>query len=404
MSTSSSTETTDAEQAVELMVCDASASDADVGVAVTPSDEIAPLLSPSEKPKINIFAVSYPRRKPREPVTETEISPLTVFILWVWNGSRYSGLLCMAFSAMIYFLMEVISDVFTVQPIPLFETTFTRCTIILILSYVWLRRSGQPIFGPAHARNILISRALMGYLSLFSFIYCIQRLRLSQAIVLSFATPIIASIAARFILHEKLKISDIGGLACSFFGVLFISRQLLTTQAVSEGLFKAGEATILIVKGSHHIFAVLVGLFSSITGGISYCLIKAGAKASDQPVVTLLSFGILASPASGLCMISFEGFQLPSLYSFLLMIVLGVLAFFAQVFLARALQLEKTSRVAIFLYIQAALTQAWALGSSRIVPSFGQFIGCLLIVLSVCYTMYIGPDKETIEIAYSSVV
>ncbi|KAK2649030.1 hypothetical protein Ddye_016519 [Dipteronia dyeriana] len=400
MSTSSSTETTDAEQAVELIVCDASASDADVGVGVTPSDEIAPLLSQPEKPKINIFAVSYPRRKPREPVTETEISPLTLFILWVWNGSRYSGLLCMAFSAMIYFLMEVISDVFTVQPIPLFEITFTRCTVILILSYVWLRRSGQPIFGPAHARNILVSRAVMGYLSLFSFIYCIQRLRLSQAIVLSFATPIIASIAARFILHEKLKISDIGGLACSFFGVLFISRQLLTTQ----GLVKAGEASILNVKGSHHIFAVLVGLFSSITGGISYCLIKAGAKASDQPVVTLLSFGILASPAAGLCMISFEDFLLPSLYSFLLMIVLGVLAFFAQVFLARALQLEKTSRVANVLYVQAALTQVWALGSSRIVPSFGRFIGFLLILLSVCYTMYIGPDKETNEIAYSSVV
>lgn len=49
----------------------------------------------------------------QEPVTETDISPLTLFILWVWNGSRYSGLLCMAFSAMIYFLMEVISDVFT---------------------------------------------------------------------------------------------------------------------------------------------------------------------------------------------------------------------------------------------------------------------------------------------------
>ncbi|KAL5794158.1 hypothetical protein ACOSP7_002752 [Xanthoceras sorbifolium] len=401
---SSSAETTDAEQPVELIVCDASSPEADVGVGITPSDEIAPLLTQSDKPKIDIFSVSYSRRKPRERVMETEISPLSRFILWVWNGSRYSGLLCMAFSAMIYFLMEVIADVFTVQSIPLFETTFTRCTVILILSYLWLRRSGQPIFGPAHARNILISRALMGYLSLFSFIYCIQRVRLSQAIVLSFTTPIMASIAAKFILHEKLKISDIGGLACSFFGVLFISRQILTTQAVSEGLVKAGEASIFNVRGSHHIFAVLVGLFSSITGGISYCLIKAGAKASDQPVVTLFSFGILASPAAGLCTFSFEEFQLPSLYSFFLMLVLGVLAFFAQVLLARALQLEKTSRVANVQYIEAALTLVWGVSSARIVPSFGRFFGCLLILLSVCYTMCIGPDKETNEIAYSSVV
>ena len=46
------------------------------------------------------------------------------------------------------------------------------------------------------------------------FISCfsIQRLPLSQAIVLSFTTPIMASIAARIILHEKLKIADIGGI------------------------------------------------------------------------------------------------------------------------------------------------------------------------------------------------
>lgn len=38
------------------------------------------------------------------------------------------------------------------------------------------------------------------------------------------------------------------------------------------------------LKGNHHIYALLLGLFSSITGGVSYCLIKAAAKASEQPV------------------------------------------------------------------------------------------------------------------------
>lgn len=47
---------------------------------------------------------------------------------------------------------------------------------------------------------------------------------------------------------------------------------------------KAGEARDLNMQGSHHIYAVVIGLFSSIAGGISLCLIRAGAKASDQPV------------------------------------------------------------------------------------------------------------------------
>lgn len=50
------------------------------------------------------------------------------------------------------------------------------------------------------------------------------------------------------------------------------------------GLVKSGEATNAYVRGSSHVYAILVGLFSAITGGISYCLIRSGAKASDQPM------------------------------------------------------------------------------------------------------------------------
>lgn len=358
-------------------------------------EQIIPLLAPTEKPKINIFSVSYPRRKTnREQVirsSEIETSPFTQFFMWAWSGSRYSGLLCMALSSTIYCIMEVLSDIFSAQSIPLFEITSSRCTVILILSFMWLRRSGQPMFGTTNVRNLLVLRALTGYLSLLSFVYCIQRLPLSQAIILSFTTPIMASLAARVILREKLRITEIGGLACSFFGVLFIFRPMLTTQG---WLAKAAETSDSYVRGSYHIYAVLVGLFSSITGGISYCLTRAGAKASDQPVVTVFSFGVLASPASIICTFAFEDFVLPSLYSFFLMIALGILAFFAEVFLARGLQLEKTSKVSNIQYIEAALTQLWGMGSSRIFPSFGRLVGCLLILISACCTMYIGPDKD----------
>lgn len=377
---------------VELSVREVSPSEIHAGDV---SDEISPLLSQSERSKINIFTVSYPRRKPREPITrlpEVETSPITQFILWVWSGSRYSGLLCMAVSSVIYFLMGVISDVFSVQSIPLLETAFTRCTIILISSYIWLRRSGQPILGLTNVRHLLISRAVLGYLSLMSFIYCIQRLPLSQAIVLSFTTPIMASVMARIILHEKLRISDIGGLACSFFGVLFIFRQVLTRHG---GLANDGEGSNAYIRGSNHVYAILVGLFSAITSGISYSLIRAGAKASDQPVATVFSFGILSSPAAGICSFAFEGFVFPSLYSVILMLVLGVLAFLAEVFLARALQLEKTSKVANVQFIEAVLSQLWGIGWSSLAPSFGRLVGCLLIVISVCCTLYVGPDKET---------
>lgn len=397
-----SAEANEGDRAVELIVSVASsppeaapaaaAAAADVNGDDAP--EITPLLNQSEKPKINIFAVSYPRRNPREQVIrshDAEVSPAVQCALWVWSGSRYSGLLCMAASSMIYFLMEAVSDAFAAQSIPLFETAFARCTLILISSYLWLRKGGQPLFEPKPARKLLFSRAVLGYLSLMSFIYCIQRLPLSQAIVLSFTTPIMASIAARVILREKLRIGDIGGLACSYFGVLFIFQQMLITQG---GLNKAGKVQAY-AKGSHHILAVLGGLFSAITGGISYCLIRAGARETDQPMATVFSFALLASPAAGICAFSFEDFVLPSVYTVFLMAVFGVLAFLAELLLARALQLEKTSKVSNIQFIEVALSQLWGIGARRLSPSFGRLVGCFLILISACSTMYNGPDKET---------
>ncbi|XP_027344898.1 uncharacterized protein LOC113857282 [Abrus precatorius] len=384
---------------VELIVCDASApssavTDADADTDSDDKDQIAPLLSHSERPKINIFTASYPRRKPRDEVTrllESETSPLIQFALWVWNGSRYSGLLCMALSSTIYFVMGVLTNIFSVQAIPLFETAFTRCAIILILSYLWLRRSEQPLFGTSHVRIILLLRALTGCISMSSFVYCFQRLPFSYAIVLNSTTPIMASIMARVFLREKLKIADIAGLACSFFGVLFFFREMLATQGQ---LVKAKEASNAYAK-TGHIFAILFGIFSSILGGTSYCLIRAGAKASDQPLLTVFSFGLLASPVMGICTYIFEEFVLPGFQSILLMLVLSILAFFAEVLLARGLQLERTSKVANIQYLEAALAQFCSLALTRVVaPSFDHLAGVLLIVISVCCTLYIGPDKE----------
>lgn len=48
---------------LELSVREVSALEIDAGGEVP--EEISPLLSQAERPKINIFTVSYPRRKPR---------------------------------------------------------------------------------------------------------------------------------------------------------------------------------------------------------------------------------------------------------------------------------------------------------------------------------------------------
>ncbi|XP_022969356.1 uncharacterized protein LOC111468389 isoform X1 [Cucurbita maxima] len=383
----------EADHLVELIVRDESPSIPDV---VSILEEDAPLLTQIEKPKINIFTISYPRRKPLEQVNkihDSEVSSLTQSIIWIWGESRYSGLLCASLSSIFYFTMEILMGFFSAQPIPILEMTFTRCTIITLLSYLWLRRSEQPIFGLTHVRKLLISRALAGLLSMMSFIYSIQRLPSSQAVVISFTTPLLASVVARIILQEKLKISDLGGLACSFFGVLLICQDLFTSQGTEAGLTNAGKGSRTPPLRSHHAYAVLIGFVGSIAGGISHCLIRASAKASDQPIATVFSFGMLACPVTAMCAMFFEDLVMPSLYSIFMMLVLGLLAFLAEVCWARGLQLEKTIKVANLRYMEASLVQLWHIGVLGVAP-FGPIVGILLILISTCWTLYVGPDRE----------
>lgn len=40
---------------------------------------------------------------------------------------------------------------------------------------------------------------------------------MSQAMILSFTTPLMASVAARFILHENLRLADVAGMMTFVF-------------------------------------------------------------------------------------------------------------------------------------------------------------------------------------------
>ncbi|KAG6509156.1 hypothetical protein ZIOFF_034547 [Zingiber officinale] len=419
-------------------------------------DEVSPLLtadgSGDERPRMTIFSVSYPRKKPAKESayssTDPEINFLVQIVSWIWSGSRHSGILCVCSSSIIYSIIEVLLDIFPDRSSPVYQTLFTRCSILFIVSLLWLRRTGHPLCIPTHAKTILLLRSLTGSVSLLSFIYSVQNLPVSYAVMLNFATPIMASLGAIIILREKLPLPYIGGLVCSFLGLFLIFQPVL---------LMGGDS---VANGEKHaLFAILIGIFSTILGGVSYCLVRAGAKATDQPMYTVLSFAILALPLSAILILvnqnndvntltrvneaccfrskryafeyllfridltsvllsgsallskhilianciklyfflfklQFQEFVVPDLFTFLLAITLGVLAFLAEVLLARGLHLDKIAKTTNVLYLKVLLSQMWSLTFKGASPTLNKLIGCLLILASICGTSYIALEKE----------
>ncbi|CAA6670002.1 unnamed protein product [Spirodela intermedia] len=86
---------------------------------------------------------------------------------------------------------------------------------------------------------------------------------------------------------------------------------------------------------------------------------------------SVLAFGVLASSVSAICIFCFQEFVVPDLLTFFLMVILGVLAFFAEVFLARGLQLEKISKATTIQYLKVRVT----------VTDVGRFIVTIFTVL-----------------------
>lgn len=344
--------------------------------------------------KMSILSVSDGTAKSKErrnkPI-EADFTALSEFLIWAWGGSRYSGMVCMALSSLMYSIMGLFVELFGVTSAPSYETIFIRCAVILVAAFLWLRKTGQPLFGLPHVWRLLIARAITGYLSLLGFFYSIQVLPLHDAIVLNFTTPFMAAILARFILQEKLGFIELGGIFCSFLGIFLVYQPVPFLQgqrpesSVSTGLYTPGEW--------HYIHTILIALLSAVTGGANYCFIRAAAKASEQPLITVFAFAAVACPAAAICMFSFQKFVLPGIYPFIGMVLISLLAFIAEVLLARGLQLERASRATSNLYIEAFVSHVLGIMFLGQTPSIGGLFGAAIIVISTMAVSYFGNDK-----------
>eukprot|EP01018_Ginkgo_biloba_P006917 Gb_31925 [translate_table: standard] len=344
--------------------------------------------------KMSIFSVSYGAARAkgkRDKQIDNEFSGVVEFLLWAWGGSRYSGMICMALSSLTYSIMGLLVDFFTVTLVPSFETIFIRCTVILVAAFIWLKKAGQPLFGLPHVRHLLMARAIAGYLSLLGFFYSITVLPLHDAIVLNFTTPFMAAILGRVILQENWRLTEIGGSVCSFLGLFLILQPIPFFQ---DQIPESSVSTHLYIPGGrYYIHAILIAVLSAASGGANYCFIRAGAKASEQPLTTVFAFVAFSCPAAAICMLSFQKFVVPGFVTFIGMIIIGLLAFIAEVLLARGLQLEKAARATAVLYVEAFASHILGIMFLGQTPSVVSVFGATLIVISTMSVAYFGNDK-----------
>jgi len=279
-------------------------------------------------------------------------------------GLRYAAAGAFCFSLMSAFA-KLLGD-----RIPTQEIILARGLVVAILSAHALRRAGISPWG--RERPLLLLRGLLGYGALSCFLWAVIRLPLAETTVIHFTNPVFTAILAAFVLGEILRWQEVGLTLLALGGVLFIAR---------PG-FLFGEASGLDPVG------VLVALLGAVLSAGAYVTARRLTRTND-PLVIVFFFALVT--LVGATPLVVPVFVMPRGHEWLLLLGVGVATQGGQVFVTRALKLEKAGRAMAVGYLQIVFAALWGLLWFSEVPDAWTGVGALVIVLSTFFLGRIHP-------------
>lgn len=213
--------------------------------------------------------------------------------------------------------------------LPTFELVFFRSFGSAILALIVLKSRGVPLIGEHH--GLLMLRGVVGFISLSLFFRAVQLMPLGSAVSLRYLSPFFAAALALYFLNERMR-----GIQWLFFMLAFIG--------------------VLILKGFDtriSLGALSIVLASSFTSGMVYVIIRKIGK-RENPVVVVNYFMVLASLLSGAICLFY--WVTPIGIEWLLVGLMGIFGFFAQLFMTKAMQEAESNVITPFKYLEVIFT------------------------------------------------
>jgi len=206
-----------------------------------------------------------------------------------------------------------------------FQVVFFRSIGTSILCVVFLRRNGISLWG--NKRTLLILRAIIGLSSMSMFFMTLQRIPMGASVSLKYLSPVFTAIFAVLILKEKVRLINWAFFLLALIGVLML---------------KGFDAQIGTID-------LMLGVGGAMFAGLVYVIIRRIGN-SEHPMVIVNYFMGLAAIISGIAMIPF--WRTPQGVEWVYLICIGVLGYYAQVFMPKSLQAEQASKVAPVIYME----------------------------------------------------
>lgn len=273
-------------------------------------------------------------------------------------------LLATLFFAFMNVIVKYLKDV------PFFELVFFRATISSIIGYFTLKQM-KISFKPNNPKMILL-RGITGTISLMLYFYTLQKMPLTTAVTVQYLAPLFTAILAGFILKETINWLQWFFLIMAFCGVLMV-----------EGFDdRVGWGTMAL------------GITAAFMSGLTYNLIRK-LKDQEPPIRIVFYFPMVSAIISTPFLFTDigGGWVTPNFEQALLLLLLGSVTWFAQLFMTKAYQADAPGYVSIFNYLGIFLGAAFGYiffdELVTVLASFGILIILVSVVLSTLYQNYI---------------
>lgn len=212
------------------------------------------------------------------------------------------------------------------QDIPVAQIVFMRSFIMMIMVSVIVIKKGINPMG--NNKKLLILRGLFGTLGIAMFFYTLHHMPLASAVVVHYLTPIFTVLIAIILTKKNIK-----AIQWLFFFICF--------------------AGVLIVKGFDArvtLFPLLVGVAGTIGAASAYNIIGLLKKTEHHQVI-MFYFPLVTIPlVVGFILITGD-WVWTTLQNWAILLLIGVLTYFAQYFLTRAYQVGEVSKVSVISYL-----------------------------------------------------
>lgn len=278
------------------------------------------------------------------------------------------GINYMIFASLLFAFMgaaaKELSDSMSSIEVVFFRNVFGVILILLSIYKSPLNQVGGKLW-------LLIFRGIAGFVALLFFFYNIAQIPLGEAMTFSKTSTIFSAIFAYLFVQEKLGFKGWIGVFVGFIGILFITK----------------------FDGSNLDKTDYLGILCGVGAGLAYTSIRELRKFYDSRAI-VLSFMTIGTIGPLILLIIgefytnekldflFAKFVMPSGSDWLFIILLGLFATFAQIFMTKAYSHAKAGIIGTISYSNIAFSIILGLFLGDNFPDIWIIFGILLIVVS----------------------